>query len=61
MTASRGLRSSVGGWIKLDTDQFVCAEKAPGWNTVFGIGYETVGAVGWKMYALALCGTGRHA
>lgn len=55
MTASRGFRFSVGGRVKLDTDQFCVCWKAPGWNTVFGIGSETAGAVGWKMYALALC------
>lgn len=46
MAAARGFRFSVGGWIELDTDQFCVRRKAPGWNTEFGIGYETVGAVG---------------
>lgn len=27
MTVSQGFRFSVGGWIKLNIDQFVCAER----------------------------------
>lgn len=59
MTASRGFGFSVGGWIKLDIDQLCVCERHQAGTPYLATGYETARAGGWKMHALALCGTSR--